>query len=517
MVNSVDFNNVTSKVFDRKQKIKSRIRNKVNKSNFIKKIYSKIRKKKSTTDGYSLADFLGTRFGIKNIIEVGCGSAENLVSLYPRFKIFGVDKKEKIDQCKSNYKFGEWIDSDLENFHSKFSNDVLRNSMVICVNILESLKNVDQFLDGLKQLMEFSPLCLLSTAEGELLKENNQLEDLEINYDFHPWSFSDFEEVLRSKDFNVVFTGLHLKNQISKITNSIAIIEKNNSLTDFRKKNDLISPQNFKVIAIMTVYNEEDIITHSIKNLVNQNIGVYVIDNWSNDETYNLAKKFLGKGLIGIEKFPPTGPSKYFKLESLLSRVEELSQSLNANWFISQDCDEIRKSPWKGLNLRDGIYMVDKAGFNAIDHTVINFAPIDNDFIPGTNFEKHFDYFEFGNEPGHFLQIKAWKNLGIPVSLAHSGGHEISFKARKVYPYKFLLKHYPIRSQSHGEKKVFKERKVRWYKPEVSRGWHVHYEQFKENQKFLRDLSDLKIFDDQFYKKYLVEIISGVGINRQNK
>ncbi len=464
-------------------------------------------------DVFSLVEFLGTRFDIKNIIDLGCGSAENLVSLHPKFKIYGLDKKEKIDQYRSKYKFGKWIEFDLENFQTiKISNDVLSNSMLICFNIFESLKNFDRFLVGLKQLMEFSPICLLTTLERELLKENNQSKYLEINDDFHPWSFSEFEERLQSKNFNVVFTGLHSKNKISKKTNSIAIIERNISSIDFRKKNDLISPQNFKVIAIMTAYNEEDIIIPCIKNLVGQNIGVYLIDNWSTDETYNLAKKFEGNGLVGIEKFPTTGPSKYYKWESLLSRVEELSHSLKADWFIHHDSDEIRKSPWKSVNLRDAIYIVDKAGFNAIDHTVINFRPTDNEYRAGSNFESHFQYFEFFDQPGAFLQIKAWKNLGIPVSLAQRGGHVINFKGRKVYPYKFLLKHYPIRSQSHGEKKVFKERKTRWYKPEVSRGWHVHYDQFKENQKFLRLPSELELFDNEFEKKFLLKRISGIGI-----
>ena len=80
-------------------------------------------------------------------------------------------------------------------------------------------------------------------------------------------------------------------------------------------------------------------------------------------------------------------------------------------------------------------YAVDNTGFNAIDHTVVNFHPVDDGFIDGSDFEKHFKYFDFGKKPTHFMQIHAWKNLGKPVSLVASGGHQVSFEGRHVYPY----------------------------------------------------------------------------------
>ena len=43
------------------------------------------------------------------------------------------------------------------------------------------------------------------------------------------------------------------------------------------------------------------------------------------------------------------------------------------------------------------------------------------------------------------------------------------FPGRKVFPIQFLLRHYPIRSQRHGETKVFTERKPRFLES-VSRG-----------------------------------------------
>ncbi|MGH9879128.1 MAG: hypothetical protein ACRD5H_15980, partial [Nitrososphaerales archaeon] len=243
--------------------------------------------------------------------------------------------------------------------------------------------------------------------------------------------------------------------------------------------------------------------------------GVYIIDNWSTDSTYDLAKQFEGKGLVGIERFPIERPSQYYHLKAILKRTEKLAKEIKADWFIYQDVDEIRKSPWEGVSYRDGIYKSDRAGFSCIDHTVITFPPVDNDFVPSSDFEHHFKYFAFGTSQN--AQIKTWKNLGQSISLSESGGHNVRFEGCRVYPYKFLIKHYRIRSQQHGEKKVFIERKPRWYPEEKAGGWHIQYDQIKEGHVFLRKPSDIDIFyESLFNKKYVIERLSGIGVPLQS-
>jgi hypothetical protein len=222
---------------------------------------------------------------------------------------------------------------------------------------------------------------------------------------------------------------------------------------------------------------------------------VYLLDNWSTDSTVELASEFIGKGLLAIEKFPRGRPSSHYVWKDILSRMEQLTGEIAADWFVFQDVDEIRSSPWPGLNLKDAILRVDREGFNCIDHTVVTFYPIDNDFSAGVDFEAYFRYFEFSDRPGQFIEIKAWKNLGRRISLSKSGGHEVRFEGRRTYPFRFLLKHYPVRSQAHGEKKIFRERKPRWLPQERSNGWHTHYDHIQNGHSFLRQPDELKLFD----------------------
>ena len=57
-----------------------------------------------------------------------------------------------------------------------------------------------------------------------------------------------------------------------------------------------------RILAIIATRNEENYINYSLKHFIDQNIDVFLIDNSSTDRTYEIAKKYLGKGLVGIEK-----------------------------------------------------------------------------------------------------------------------------------------------------------------------------------------------------------------------
>lgn len=274
------------------------------------------------------------------------------------------------------------------------------------------------------------------------------------------------------------------------------------------------APDDFKVIAFMPTYNEIDIIAKSIDDLQQQGVETYVLDNWSTDGTHELAASLLGHGVVGIERTPADGAPEFYDLKSILGRIEELTSEVQADWFIKHDADEIRRGPWDGVSLRDAIYRADVAGYNRIDFTVANFPPTDNSFAPGSDFVEHFRRFDWGHNPGHFAQQKAWKNLGQEVSLARQAAHIVEFENARVFPYKFLLLHYPIRSQAHGERKIFQDRMPRVLPAARLRGWHNHYDRHTIGDSFIVDPADVRLCDDDFFSRYFVERLSGVGIER---
>ncbi len=159
------------------------------------------------------------------------------------------------------------------------------------------------------------------------------------------------------------------------------------------------APSSFSVIAVMTAYNEEDVIGPSIEALLNGGIGVHLIDNWSTDRTYEIAEGFLGRGLVGLERYPEA-PTSIYDWTGLLKRVEVVSSRMRSDWCIHHDADERRMGPWPNQSLRDALWTAQRSGFNAVDHTVLSFRPVDGGFVPGTDYEEYFRYFEFGYDAG---------------------------------------------------------------------------------------------------------------------
>ena len=274
-------------------------------------------------------------------------------------------------------------------------------------------------------------------------------------------------------------------------------------------------PDDFRVVAIMTAFNEADVIETCLAHLIGQGVHVYLMDNYSTDDTVRLAARFLGRGLIGIEQSPLRDTNTY-DLEKVLARIEHLATTLEGDWFVDYDADEIRRSAFRGVNVRKALYAVDRAGYNAVDFTVLNFRPIDDGFEPGTSLETYFTHFEFGSTPDHLRQRKAWKNLGRTPQLLEHGGHDVTFAGRKLYPYKFVNKHYPVRSQQHGERKVVRERQGRYSRREKDlRKWHNHYDAVSTVPTYVRDPFTLLRYDpESFDETYLIERLTGIGMLR---
>jgi DNA-dependent RNA polymerase auxiliary subunit epsilon len=412
--------------------------------------------------------------------------------------------------CCNQYGFGTWLEWNPACFRGiSLAADVLARAVIICTDVSKQLlDHPNSLLAQLKELLEYAPICLLTSSDRDSICRRHA--ERSANPD--ELSIAELEQMLLSEGFNLEFIGLTASESIHyEKTSPLAVITRD-AIGRASAEN---TPPDFRVVAFMAAYNEEDIIISSIKNWTNQGIAVHILENWSTDATYDLAKQFESEGLVTVERFPKEGPSPYFDWGAILARIDEVTRETEADWFIRRGADEILTTPWPGVNYRKGLYLVDRAGFNCIDHTVIEFQAVDDAFAAGTDHETYFKHYEFAKHPGHFHQRKTWKNFGQAISTIDSGGHDVPFEGRRVFPFKFLLKHYPVRSQKHGEKKVFLERKARWNPDERAKGWHTHYDSVEEGHMFLHPALERELFNEEhFNKAYLVERLSGIGILR---
>ena len=445
-----------------------------------------------TPDVYPFAAYLARVLGCKNVFAVGRPGAKDLVPLCQRFEITGLVPAAEPESYRRRYGFADWLEADFEAGRLSLPDEeVLSSAVVVCAGVLEGLDNPAPLLRSLKRWLEVAPACVLSSAGH---------------------SPEEFERLLRDAGLAPEFVGLTAGDDLTFEKSTALAVVTNGSLAAPR---DVKAPPDFRVVAFMAAYNEEDIIVQSIRKWTEQGVRVHVLENWSTDSTYELAKSLEGQLPVTVERFPREGPSQFFEWGAMLERFEALSVEIEADWFVRRGADEVLTPPWPGMSYRDGLYLVDRAGFNCVDHTAINFNPVDDGFAQGMDHEAYFKHFEFPTQPSAFRQQKAWKNCGRPIRMAASGGHDLPFEGQRVYPFKFLLKHYPFRSQRHGERKVFRERKARWNPVERARGWHRHYDSVRTGHRFVQEESAQFLFDEEhFNRMFLVERLSGVGVVR---
>jgi glycosyltransferase involved in cell wall biosynthesis len=243
-----------------------------------------------------------------------------------------------------------------------------------------------------------------------------------------------------------------------------------------------------KVVALLAVRDEAEYLRRCLEHLIQQGVYVCLIDNDSTDGSLAIAEAFFGKGVIGIERLPYKG---YFDLVEQLQCKERLSREVEADWFIHVDADEIREPHAPFATLRDGIIEVDRQGYNAINFDEFVFLPTsDAESFEGTDYVRMMKYYYFFM-PNNLHRVNAWKSACGPVDLTSTGGHQVDFEGRMIYPENFVLRHYIGLSARHLINKYTSKRI--YSRAEIDeRRWHGARARFSEDKLRLSSIHSLK-------------------------
>jgi SAM-dependent methyltransferase len=158
---------------------------------------------------YPLGKTLSRFCKCKSVIDIGCGDGTKIVPFYPEFNIIGIDYEKNLAKCQQTYSFGKWIEWNLEKPNPpNLSQDLLKNSSLICSDVIEHLKNPSILLQNLKKFLELSPLCIISTPERDLIRGTDHMGPPPNPNHVREWNISEFRKLLESYDFNIAFMGL---------------------------------------------------------------------------------------------------------------------------------------------------------------------------------------------------------------------------------------------------------------------------------------------------------------------
>jgi len=243
-----------------------------------------------------------------------------------------------------------------------------------------------------------------------------------------------------------------------------------------------------KAVALLGIRNEALYLEKCLSHLQENGIRVCLIDNDSTDESMEIARAYQPGCVIGIERLPFKG---VYDWVAMLRKKQELAAAIGADWYIHHDGDEIRQPPWPEMTLEQALAEVDARGYNAVNFDEFVFLPCSEDLQghEGTDYVRAMRYYYYF-APSAMHRVNAWKNTGQPVDLVSSGGHQVKFSGRQIFPHNFVLRHYIGLSREHLIRKytsrTYSRREVE------ERGWHGKRAFFQAGDLCLPERKQLK-------------------------
>jgi glycosyltransferase involved in cell wall biosynthesis len=205
-----------------------------------------------------------------------------------------------------------------------------------------------------------------------------------------------------------------------------------------------------KIVALLQTFNERRFVANCIEHLNEHGAAVYLVDNASTDDTVEIAERYIGRGVVGIEQLPRDGSWNLYKQ---LERKEQLAAELDADWLMHVDADEIREPPDSRQSLAEAFRAADEMGFNALNFLEFAFVPTaeqpDHDH---PNYERTMQWY-YPLVPDFPHRRNAWKRQDGPVDLVSSRGHRVDFPGLSMAPRNLYMRHFLFLSVAHAAEK----------------------------------------------------------------
>lgn len=224
-------------------------------------------------------------------------------------------------------------------------------------------------------------------------------------------------------------------------------------------------PPDFRVLAIISVRQDEVYLARCLRHAVGQGIDVCIVDNDANAATKEIVAAFRDAPVVHVAHHPHPG---YFDWDGIVGTKIRLAGEIKADWYIFWDTDEIREAPAPFSDLRRGLFHADQSGYNSVNFDEFVFLPTDRseEFLGRDYVAEMKHYYLFRPKPNN--RLTAWKRTDEALDALSSGGHQILFRGQRVYPESFILRHYLFLSWDHALAKYCTRN---YSEAELEKGW----------------------------------------------
>lgn len=454
----------------------------------------------SPPDVLPFAKRIARSFGQERILVITAASANEIASMW----LASGDRESRTSDALLDVEQvpGGWRIHSMENPAAREElRRQLTASLLVCVDLFERTESPDTILTLLAESMWSMMGVLAVTPDRDRSNGEGDGGPPVSLRRAREWSSQEFTELLRSYGISPLLRG-HTRTSADSEARCHWVAFALGGYANAKPS------KTATLLALVPCYNESDVITTTVERLLGQGACVHVIDNWSNDGSWELLSRNYGDDpRVSQERFPNTPTSEY-AWAAILEEMEAVAIRSTFDWIMHVDADEQFDVPGGAMNLVDFLSVMEAAGFDAVDSTRIDFRP---DFARGESVFGLPDQFEFITNDGAGALHRAWKNRHARMGIAETGGHRIVRPVRMA-PFNLILRHFPLRSLAQANRKIFRDRLPR-FGSERSLGWHVQYDQYAAGDKQF-DWSDRRLYrwHDRVTEEFVIEFASRIGL-----
>jgi glycosyltransferase involved in cell wall biosynthesis len=217
-------------------------------------------------------------------------------------------------------------------------------------------------------------------------------------------------------------------------------------------------------LAVVCVRNEAINIRRCLEHLIGSGLDVHLIDNDSTDDTREIAREFLGRGLIAIEELPWR---MEFSLSDQIRAKQRVFAAAEHDWVVHADADEWLCSPVEGQSLLAGLNAADEAGYTCVNFHEAVFVPLPGEDFYAPDYAARMSTYYFFQT--YYPRLDRAQKRQAGLDYAKSGGHLLKGEGLKRSPRDFILRHYIVLSKAHADAKYVGRR---FANEDRAKGWH---------------------------------------------
>jgi len=145
-----------------------------------------------------------------------------------------------------------------------------------------------------------------------------------------------------------------------------------------------VAPSDFRVVAFMAAYNEEDIIVQSIKKWTIRE-SACVFGKLVHRLNLRVGQK-PGRSVAVTVEGSAAGPSPYFDGAPCCNVSRRSRKRSPPTGFVRRGADEVLVPPWPGVSYRDASISWTRRA-SIVWTTIVEFHPVDDEFQTGMDHE----------------------------------------------------------------------------------------------------------------------------------